>query len=100
MWRSINVFFLTIVLLVGGTTIFILKAVTRMSAGISELSAAYSKSFQSRETHMNKYDQLFLRSCPPLKWNVGRSFQICKNTFGIIMFGTVIDWVINLLLAF
>jgi hypothetical protein len=71
-----------------------------MSAGIAELSAGYPKSFQSNATGMTKIDKIFLKSCPTLKWKVGRSFQICKNTFGIIMFGTVIDWVINLLLAF
>jgi len=50
-------------------------------------------------THFSKADKKFFKSCQPLKWKIGGSFTIVKDTFIKIMNDVVINGVINLLLV-
>jgi len=67
--------------------------VTTKSAKMGELGSSSGRRFE-------KEDVAFFKSCLPLKWKIGGSFSLNRDTFIRIMNDVVVVGVMNLLIAY
>jgi len=88
------------IILLGVLTLIVLDLAITFAVNVTEVSKEFVKVAQKLAVKNPKYIQLYLNSCQPLLWRIGRTFTLHRDTFPRIVDEIILNILINLLLVF
>lgn len=93
-WSWLDRYTMGFLLIIGTASFLLFFMIITFFSYVQE----HSKKFQA--SHRQILNPLFLRSCQPLRWKMGTSYYITRNSFVSLLKNLVIKAIIKLILAF
>jgi len=91
-------FLVALVVAMGGACYFVLKAVIKFSARLSEVSREFCKPGGLR--NLNKKHKSLIASCKPLSFAIGSTCTVTRQTFPTITQDIILSNLVNMLVSY
>jgi len=98
--RKLDVSLVLGLTLLGIISIVIQGISIKLAVRVTEISKTFVDVVRRIEIKYQKHDQLYINSCRPLRWTIGGTLTLKKETFPQIVDVIIINILINLLVTF